>query len=251
MNLKTLVLAISAIMTWISATAAVVEVGIVSKGEDIDLTSLPVAALGAEGLFCAAGNEIVAIDMTDEAMLRRITLPDSLGVDDFCVCGDRIVVHDGESVVWFGMDGRFDGIGFADGDFRITAATDSTFFLLRPGAVDEVSIRDHTPLKSIATAGTPVGAAVYGSGYVIATESEIWLSIPEGKNLLHRHPLPIRSLAVGNAGIFFCTASDLWRLEGIDTLEHIATGEFFSIAASGSYLYLIDARGNLYRFEYP
>lgn len=227
-----------------------VEVELVSPGSDINLSVLPVSVLGSQGLFCALGNEIVAISSTENSLLTRVELPDSVHIDQFAACGDKIVIRDGRKAMWLDSDGNSGGSLFPDDEFDIMPASDSTFYVLTQGCVAEFKPGESVPVRTVIMPEQPVAAAGFGSGLVVATQSSIRLVIPESVDILHRHPLPIRSLSVGSPGIFFCTETDLWRLEGIDTLEHIASGSFDRLLASGPRLYLIDSSGSLYLFDY-
>lgn len=250
MLIKRLFLILTYLVGVFSCLAKNVEVELISEGTDINLSVLPVARLGSQGLFCALNNEIIGISRSNNAVLTKVTLPDSIHVDRFISCGDKIIVQDGNKARWLSTDGPIGGTIFPDDDFDIAAATDSTFYLLRDGEIFEFAPGVSKPLQSIILPERPIGAVKFGSGTIVATANAIRLIIPEGVNVLHRHPLEIRSLALGKAGIFFCSTSDLWRLEGIDTLEHIATGSFDRIIADGPRLYLIDSKGSLYCFDY-
>lgn len=248
MRIRSLILC-SILLLGIQNAYPEVEVELLSQGSELDLKAIPIGVIGEEGLFCAIGNELSAVDMSETAILKRFTLPEDVVVNEFISVGDKIMVHTGKSLVWFGADGIFKGIGFQDDEFSIAPASDTTFYFLRPDEIIEVSLTTEQPVSKIKVQN-PIGVSKFGSGVIFATSYEVWLLLPEGLNLLHKHPLPIKSFGVGTAGVFFCTESELWRLEGIDTLEHVATGSFDAIKAAGHILYVIDGEGNLYRFDY-
>lgn len=231
--------------------ARVVDVEQLYDPDELNLLDIPLACTGSYGIFCATGNEIMSLENSDVTPFTSISLPDSTFIDEFFFMGDKVLFRQGDAVVWADSKGCFDGMAFEDSDFSICAATDSTFFIIRPSdcSVMEVSLKQKAPKYIYRMEDAPVTAGKFGDSTVFISTEAIYMMLPEGTNLLHRHPLEIRAAAVTPMGIYFGTDIAMWRVVGIDSLEHVADGSIARIVGAGRLLYVVDGMGSLFKFS--
>lgn len=242
---------ISLLLSSIGINARDVEVECLYTINDIDLSEVPMASIAGQGLYAAVGNKIVSMEYSDNTLLQGIALPDSVTIDQFFYDGDNFVFRSDNNLIWSNVSGRFDGIQFEDSEFTIAPATTNSVFILRAAAkqVIEISLDEKRPLQLFSVEGCPIAAGKFGSGEVIVTDRDIYLHLGENEmNLLHRHPLTIKSADITPLGIYFGTEHDLWHLIGIDTLEHVASADIKRIFGTGAFLYVLDSMSNLYKF---
>ena len=229
------------------------EIEIIANAGEYDFNVIPVASLGKIGAFVALGNKIIALeDELDKNEIRSFSLPDSVNIEEFFFLNDRIVFKHRSNVIWSTFEGHFDGMCFADDDFHIASATDSTFLIIHPAAtsISEFSMANKDIITTYRFKELPLTAGMLGNSMVAITEETLYLVNTKEAITLHQHPLPIKCAAITPMGIFFGTDSALWRLIGVDEIEHIASGSINQIFGSNRMLYVIDQIGNLYRFSY-
>lgn len=230
-----------------------VEIEIIANAGEYDFDVVPVASLGQIGAFGAFGNKIIAMeDDREENNVRSFILPDSVNIEEFFFLSDKIVFKHRENVVWVTFNGEFNGMCFADDNFHISSATDSTFLIIHPAAmsISEFSMARKDIMATYHFNEPPVTAGMLDGSIIAITEETFYIITADKTITLHQHPLPIKCAAITPMGIFFGTDCSLWKLIGVDELEHIASGNICRVFGSNRMLYVIDQTGNLYRFSF-
>ena len=229
------------------------EVEVIVAAGVYNFREMPVAVLGRMGAFGAIGNKVMALeDDGDDFVVRSFTLPDTINVEEFFFLTDKIVLKHERNVLWVSFDGRFDGICFANDDFHIAHATDSTLLVVQPESffISEFSMTEKNIRANYRFIEPPLTAGMVDSSMIAVTTSTLYLVTSDDTIVLHHHPLPIVCAAITPMGIFFGTDDALWRLIGIDEVEHIASGGISHIFGGSRTLYVVDTVGNLYKFSF-
>lgn len=242
---------LAGVFACISLSAKNIAVEQLFASDDLDLSAIPLGAIAGQGLYGAFGNKIVALEHGDNLILTSMTMPDSVAIDEWFHNGEKFVIRQGQTVVWSGLDGRFDGMAFEDDGFSIAAATDSTFYVIRTEAMEvlEISLSTKRPVRVSQLEEPLLAVGKVGAADLFITRHAAYLHLDNETNLLHRHPLELTAGAITPMGIYFGTDYDMWRVTGINTLEHVADGSISRILGAGNLLYVIDTSGNVWRFE--
>lgn len=239
---------------FMAAQTVSAEVEIVINAGEYDFNIMPVASLGSMGAFGALGNKITALeDDGDGFNVRMFTLPDTINIEEFFFLPDKIVLKHRNNVLWVTLEGSFDGFCFADDEFHVAYASDTTLFVIRPDAytISEFSMSKKDLMRIYRFTESPLSVGLIDSSMVAVTTNTLYFVSQDNESvILHHHPLPINCAAVTPLGTFFGTDDALWRLVGVDEIEHIASGSVNRIFGSGRILYLIDTSGNLYKLSF-
>lgn len=232
------------------ADAREIEVEQLMESGATSLSDVPLACREDLGLLCFSDGNIIPLEGSDTVSDSWLQFPDSVVIDDFFFEGDRLVFRRDRAVVWADGTAHSDGIAFEDGDFSISQATDSTFYIIRPSdcSVIEFSMARKAAQDYYSLDEPPVAAGKFGSATVVVCHSNIYLILGDDTSVMHSHPQEIHAAAVTPAGIYFGTDSALWRVVDFDRLEHVADGSISRIVGAGDLFYVVDGTGALYKF---
>lgn len=218
-----------------------------------DVSDTPVGIIPGQGLCTAIGNKIVGLDADRNDRFKEIILKDStVTIDGFTVIGNHLVFRSDKSIIWNTLDDTMDGITFADKEFSIAPASDTTLFVIHHPEKElfEISLKNKKSLWSSRMDEPVVTLTRIGRDIVTVTTRHIALFIDGEWNIMHTHPVDITSAAFTSHGIFFGTSDALWRLHGPDEIEHVATGNVSCLLSDGDRLYVIDGENNVYAVSF-
>lgn len=232
------------------ARADKMEIECVLEHEELQLDSIPLGIIPGAGLSAVAGSSIVTVDPDMPKRSIKISVPDSLVIDGFTMCGTSLVMKIYDSIVWTSASHGFFGLTFENPGFDICQATDSTVFILRENNAMELNIVTRKPVASYRLEGRPLSMHKLNDGAVVVTDRCV-ASLYGGEwTILHEHPCSICCASITPHGIFFGTDDGLWRLAKNGDIELLVDGSIKALFFDCEILYMLDRETNLYRITW-